>query len=92
MNIVFDFDVLTIGDWVRLIQAIKGDDLASFLVVADTCAVGGVYHLPVSEMPRVCEQFAIALKAYKTQLENPTTPDMPEAVRLLKQVFGDSQE
>jgi hypothetical protein len=87
-DLTFNWDALTIGDLIVLLQAAANSDVSSFLVVAHKCAVGGITHLPMrlyeSVINRLAAEFAEQVVAWRAGI----TPETSNIAQLLRQALG----
>jgi hypothetical protein len=88
LDLTFNWDILTIGDLIVLLQAAANSDVSSFLAVAHKCAVGGITHLPMRLYESVINRFAAEFAEQVTAWRAGVTPETSNIARLLRQALG----
>jgi hypothetical protein len=86
MTYTFDFDRLTIGDLWQLLQSARDNDTTKVLELVARASVTDAYALPMTELSPLLQQFGVALNAHLAAAQ--ATSDTPDAMRLLRSIFG----
>ncbi len=87
-ELTFNFDELTIGDLIDLLQAAANNDTAKMVSIADRAIVGGLKHLPVSVFHAAMRQFGTSFAAYMKRFAE----ESPVALWMIRQALGDDKE